>query len=377
MRFVVLGGYGIIGRAVVEDLFNFSSGEIIIAGRDKEKARIFAEKFRSPRVKWEQVEVNDVKKLTKILSDSVVVNCLQYQFNLTVMSVCLNAKVSYCDLGGLYHKTKEQLKMNEEFRKIGKTAVLGCGSTPGITNVMIAHASNKLNKITDVDITFADVDYTKYTHSFVLPYSFKTLVDEHTQRPAVFENRKIRFVEPLSGKKEYNFIKPFGKMNGYYSLHSELATIPDFLKHKGIKNCSFRVTFEDKFSGILKDLISLGLTSKDYVKYNGFTLPIIDYSTSVMDKLIPSGVKINDEEILQIYLNKKFTMTAHTKSKGEYAAGVRDTAIPCSIIAQFLASGIVSLPGVHAPESVVTPSIFFKELGKRGIRIFENKELIS
>ena len=41
MKFIVLGGYGIIGKEVVRDLFKFSpNSQIIIAGRNSQKARL-------------------------------------------------------------------------------------------------------------------------------------------------------------------------------------------------------------------------------------------------------------------------------------------------------------------------------------------------
>ena len=56
------------------------------------------------------------------------------------MEVALEAGAHYLDLGGLYHVTREQVKLDLRFREAGLLAVLGMGSTPGKTNVMAAHA---------------------------------------------------------------------------------------------------------------------------------------------------------------------------------------------------------------------------------------------
>jgi saccharopine dehydrogenase (NAD+, L-lysine-forming) len=49
----------------------------------------------------------------KVIKDAdVVVNGVQYYFNIDVMKACLKAKVPYIDFGGLYHMTLKQLELN-------------------------------------------------------------------------------------------------------------------------------------------------------------------------------------------------------------------------------------------------------------------------
>lgn len=372
-RFVVLGGYGIIGRVVVADLFHSSKDlEIIVAGRNLEKAKQIAKSFKSSKVKSKQIDINDNKKLVELITGSdVVVNCLQYYFNLHIMKACIQAKTNYIDLGGLFHETKKQLKLNNSFKKIGKIAVLGCGSTPGITNVLAAHGGRFLDKIKSIEILFADKDETNYNQPFVLPYSFKTIVDEYTKNPAVFKNGKMKFVAPFSGDKSYNIPK-YGKKKGFYTLHSELATFPESFKRKGVKNIEFRATFDDIFTGTIKDLIDLGFTSKENVMIKGKSLDIIDVTSSLMDNFIPSkNTKIEDSEILRVIFNKnELTMDAIIKSTHNVSAGVYDTAIPCSIISQMLSE--VKESGVFPPERVIDSYKFFEELSKRKINVMKN-----
>ncbi|MBX4212459.1 saccharopine dehydrogenase NADP-binding domain-containing protein [Candidatus Pacearchaeota archaeon] len=373
MKFVVLGGCGIIGRVVVRDLFMTTGDEIIIADRNKEKAFNYARSFHSSRIKAKSLDITSNSQLVSLIKGSdVVVNCVQYYFNMQIMRACLQARTNYLDLGGLFHETRKQLKLSHKFKKIGKVAVLGCGSTPGITNVMAAYGSQKLKRFSSIDITFADKDYTKYSQPFVLPYSFKTLVDEYTKSPAVYKNGKLFFAEPRSGIKMYDF-GDFGKLKGFYSLHSELATLPASFKKNGLKNCEFRVTFPDEFNKIIETIINLGLTSHDEVNVEGENVKIIDLTSKVMDQFIPHG-RIKDEEMLQVVFDSRFAMRAYTKSDGIYPAGVIDTAVPCSIIAQMIVN--IQEKGVFPPETIINPLIFFKELKKRGIKVFENKKEI-
>lgn len=379
-KYVVLGGYGRIGKAVVNDLFKFAQdSEIIIAGRDKNKTILYANSFNSKRVKYQKVDINNEKELVNLLrGKDVCLNCVQYYFNLAIMKACIKAKTNYVDLGGMFHMTKKQLGLCKEFMVVGKCAILGIGGAPGLSNVLASYAGSKLKKVNSIEIVFADVDYTNYNQSFVLPYSFKTLIEEFTLKPAVFRNGKTIFVEPHSGMKEYDFKKEFGKQKGFLTLHSEIATLPNYFRKKGIKKCEFRVTFPASFIETIEKLIDLGFSSNENVMFGGKEIKIIDVTAKVVDELIPrQGIRIKDKEIIRVVINNLDIIDAVTKSDGRLNAGVLDTGIPCSIAAQMIANEKIPKSGVFAPEETLNPDYFFKELKRRKIIIYENGRVVN
>src|SRR3989344_1736235 len=240
-KFVVLGGYGGMGSVCVRDIFDTTNDEIVVAGRDLQKAKKFASSFKSRRVKAAQADVTNIEQTAKLLKGAdVCINCVQYYYNLNVMKACLRARVNYIDLGGLYHTTKKQLKLDGAFRKIKKIAILGCGSSPGTTNVMAAYGGRLLDSVEEVHFRFADKDYTNYSQPFVIPYSADTLIDEFTMPPAVFEKGRSRLVEPLSGGSTELFDHPVGGIRCFRILHSEVATIPAYFKKKGVRLVDFK-----------------------------------------------------------------------------------------------------------------------------------------
>ena len=382
MRFFVLGGAGIIGRTVVRDLVRYAKGaEIIVGERDVQKAKASVRTLRAKQVRAVAVDASDVTKMVRAFDgSSVVVSCVQYTFNLGVMEACLKTGAHYVDLGGMFHFTKKELKLHDAFKKQGITGILGMGGAPGLSNVLAASGARDLKNVTSVDIVFADVDSTKYIQKFVLPYSFKTLVEEYMMQPAVFERGKLHFVAPESGKKEYDFGKEFGKQTGFLTLHSELATLPNYFKAKGVQQCAFRVTFPTTFTETIETLIQLGFAGEEHIRVGkDAELKTLDVTARIMDQWIPkAGTKINDKELVRVILNEgKVVMDAITESDGMYPAGVLDTGVPCAIAAQYLASGVVKRRGVFAPESVIEPELFFRELGRRGIQVLKNGKRVN
>ncbi len=381
MKFVVLGGTGEMGQYVVRDLFETAKdAHIVIAARDMKEVDKYVASFKSSRVTGAKVDLLEIEATAQVLQGSTVcINCTNYYYNLHAMKACLLAKCHYVDLGGLYHMTRKQLQFHNLFRKKDLLAVIGCGSTPGITNVMIKHAADSFEKVTAVHIRFGGHDFTKQTQHFVLPYTAYTLFDEFTDRPTVLERGRIRLVEPLSGQDTYRFPEPVGKKTCFYTLHSELATIPEFLQKKGLRDCSFRVCFPDDFVHDVQLLIELGMTSNKPMQVGKQTVIPRDVTAKELNRALPGKtMKFKDIEFVWVDLEgiskrKKTKMSiycvAKSNSKWHASAGSVDTAVPPSIIAQMLAHQQLGQRGVVAPELCIDPQLFFKELKKRGMLI--------
>ena len=385
-KIVVLGGTGGIGSVVVKDLFSTRRDcEIIIGASNEKKAKEYAKSFNSKRVRGIGVDVNNIDQTAKILKGAdVCINCVVYYLNLQVMRACLKSSVHYLDLGGLFHMTRKQLKLNKQFKKNKLIAVLGCGSTPGITNVMAEYSARFFDKINEIHISFGDADFTKYNQPFVLPYTMYTLFDEFMMKPALFTKGKLLMVEPMSGEKLLKFPKPVGKASGLYTLHSELATFPSSFKNKGIKECSFRVTFSEDFRNKIKFLIESGFASEKDMKFGGCENKPKHITAKIMDQWLPKKeTKINDLEYVRVEIigkingkRKMMILDCLTKShkKWNIPAGTYDTAVPPSIIAQMMINNKIKQYGVLPPEKCINPELFFKELRKRNIKIFKKIE---
>lgn len=397
-RFIVVGGTGMMGSVAVRDLFETTKDEIVIAARTgaKEAAR----KYNSDRVNGVQVDVKNIEQTVAIFKESdVVLNCAIYYTNLDVMRACLKAGCHYLDLGGLFHITNKQLELDKQFKNADLNAVLGMGSTPGITNVLSAYGSREFENIDSINIKVGWQDFSKRIGiAPPVPYAIATIVDEFTKEPAVFQSKKMKFVQPVSGKEQVIFPKPIGKKTAFYTLHSELATFP---KTFGAKNVSFRVSFDEDFVKNIQYLVSLGITRKDIIDYNGIKLSPLDFLAHVISiQPTEKVIKREDYECLRVEItgtrqwavdneqrsnSNRFRGSwhkAHSTGLGtlqldclvksglyNHSAGDIDTGTPPSIVAQMISKKIIKDRGVFAPEFHVPEEMFFKELKKRNMQI--------
>ncbi len=202
----------------------------------------------------EQVDVTDPDSLRRGLEGaSVVVNGVDYRFNLEVMRGALEAGADYVDLGGLFHMTRRQVELDGEFRFAGRTAILGLGSAPGKTNLLARLAAERVGgKPVSMEIWAATRDPAADGHPFPAPYSVRTLLDELRLSPMVVRGGELQEAEPLSGQATRTFPDPVGEKEGIYTLHSELATLPE--RYPSLEEASFRLCLAP---GLIEKLLAL------------------------------------------------------------------------------------------------------------------------
>lgn len=382
MKIVVLGGYGEMGTVASCDLSETFSGNVVIVGTDAGKARRLAGRFRNKRITGAYADIHDRQSVDRVLEGAdVLLNATNYYFNLEVMEHALRNSVNYLDLGGLYHMTKRQLKLHRRFQKRSILALLGCGATPGITNIMANHCAKSFSAIDSVHIQFGDKDYTDYNMPFVVPYSMYTVIDEFSKKPAVFANGRMKFVEPLSGEVDVDFPRPVGTVSCFYTLHSELASMPKKFAPKGIKECSFRGGFDRNFVNYTKFLIDTGFTSDQKVNFKGSVIRPVDVTVQLLNRFLPPpNVKVKDAEMLRVAVEGRIKgkrakrviyCSAVTNRKWNIPAGSWDTGVPPSIIAQMIASKRIDACGVlPSDDDCIGSRFFFNELAKRDMRVF-------
>jgi lysine 6-dehydrogenase len=377
MKYVVIGA-GAMGKIAITDLFHTDKkAHIIVADYNINNARRFAGSFKSSRVTFAGANAKDVKKTSRLLKGcDVCVNCVQYELNLYIMRACLNAKCNYVDLGGLFHVTKKQLRLNSKFKKIGKVAVLGMGASPGIVNVLAAYGASKMDRVHEIHIRLGYYDNTKVIRDspFSASYSVMTIFEEFSYKPAVFTKGKIKFVQPMTEFEEVYFPSPVGKQRPMMTLHSEIATLPVSFKNKGIKECSFKIAFDDEFVNKVRLFKDMGMLSTKPIKVRGVKVSPRDFLIQLVKNLPPPiyGKPI-EHEIIRVIMKgtfrgrkKAINVDCHATGMPKWGIGLDiDTGSPPSIVAQMITKGQVGAVGVFPPERCIYPKTFIQQLKKR------------
>lgn len=370
MRVCVLGAAGAMAEVVLKDLEVFAPEAEVTAA----DFRAFVPKTANAR--FAQVDVRDEVATARLLAGhDAVLNCVTYYWNLPVMRAALAARVPYSDLGGLYHGSQKQFELHDEFAAAGVPALLGMGSTPGITNAMAGYLARDLERVHEAHVRVGCLDRgaTAAGGPLPIPYALDTVLDEFALEPYVVEAGRAHPVPPRSGEEEIGFPPPVGRMRAIYTLHSEVAMFAR--SFPGLQAASFKVAFEPTFMEKVRFLVELGFAGREPLV--GDVTPRQVLLALAAAQVSPGG-EPDDCDVLRVDVTGEAGGRT-VRRRGEsiiaahrewgFGAGALDTGVPLAIAGVLLARREVSTPGVLCPETALPFERFFAELAKRGIEV--------
>ena len=377
LRILVLGGAGAMARATIRDLLAAKAVEAVgVADFRLDNAKAFVAGLRSDRAEALGIDVRDRDRLLRLLKEwDVVVNETWYELNLDAMQAAIAAGVHYVDLGGLYHMTLKQLALHRAAVDAEVTCLVGMGSTPGTMNLMAAYGATRLDAIERVRLCSASAPVSDVSsNGFVAPYSIRTILDEITLDAPVYRNGRIELIPPMTEKETFELPDPVGRVEGYHTIHSELATLPEQLG-KGLKEMEFTVAFPDELGAILATLARLGLVSREPLRLGDRDIIPFHVVAAAIDSLPKPKVPALDVDVQRCEITGLrdgepvvlvYDCIARPNRKWMIDGGTVGTGTPASITAQWIARGKIATRGVVPPEVAVEPLPFFRELGAKG-----------
>ena len=402
MRVVVVGGAGAMGRWTVRDLTE-SEGvdQVVVADLDGSRAREAAGwaaarsgSNGSARVGGVSLDAGDGQALRRAFDAAdVVCNCAVHATNLAVMEACADAGTHYVDLGGLFHTTRRQLALHDRFVAAGVTAVIGMGGSPGTTNVLAALAGRDLELVEEVEIRLGVADFAPSSAPVPVPYAIQTILDEFAAPAMAFRDGRLVEVPAMSEQEELDFPAPVGRVRVGHTLHSELATLPLHFADRGIRSVSFKVGFPAAFMDKLALLTALGLADTEPVELpGGRVVPreLLVHCITTTATMPGPETAPDDAEAIWVRVRGRRAGPSGDPALApreaqpverlaeclvrphpgwQAGAGQLDTGVPPSIVAQFLAAGVIDRPGVLAPEDAVPPERYLAELAARTMEV--------
>jgi len=381
--FCVIGATGMQGKIVTRDLIE-SGYSVFMCGRDKSRIEHLLRKY-GKKTSFAYLDLRDMKNAVKVIKKSgakVVVNCAEGDWNINSLKACIEAGVHSIDLGSDIPMTRQQLALNKTLKQNKLIHLTGCGSVPGIGNVMLNYADGKFDKIDTVEVGFA---WTSNMKVFVVPFSIESILEEFTMYAPYLHNHKMVTVKPTDSiVKAYH--KAIGREKEFKcGHHPETYTFYKFCKNKGVKNIEFYAGFPDHSMQVIQTLVDLGFETKKKVNFKGTEIWPDEFLSELLKRLgYPKGY--TETENLWVLIKGKHKGKAKEilmecivpPLKGWEDAGCNiDTGMPASIMAQMILKKTITKPGSYSPEFIVPPEQFFKELRKRKMLVYENGNVIN
>ena len=168
MKKIMIIGVGAQGSTIAKRVDEEPGvSEIICADFDSKAAQELSHSLN--KAKALQLDASDVNNVIAAADGcDLIVNGLPLDFNLIIMEAALAANASYMDMAGPMESIGfvESYKLvfsqwHERFRAKGLTALVGCGSSPGLANVIARESVEKMETCDTIGIYVYEGVWTK------------------------------------------------------------------------------------------------------------------------------------------------------------------------------------------------------------------------
>jgi len=377
MKALVLG-CGKIGPVAAKDLAeSMGSIEVVVADKDGKKAEKVSEEIGRDNVSWVQLDILNSRESVNALKDyDLVLGFLPGSIGYHLVKTCVDAGKDLVDVSFM---SENPLGLNDEALKANVTVIPDCGLAPGISNVLVGHAVEKLDGVQHVHIMVGGLPEEPVPPlGYIITWSPESLIDEYTRKARIVREGEIVEVEALSDLEPVDF-PGVGRLEAFYTdgLRTLLYTIRNV---EDMWEKTLRYPRHAEKVMLLKDL---GFFDEKPVSVDGLNVPPRKLTAKLFEQKLWKP-KVKDIVVLKVEVsgfrnNERIRYVYHLLDRYDEKNGItamaRTTAYPASIIAQLMLKQAVEEKGVLPPEKIGMKdelfTAFLSELEKRGIYVKE------
>lgn len=379
MKVLVLGS-GNIGSTAAGDMAkNMSSSDIVIADQDARRAKDVADRIGESNVSWVHLDAANRGQLLSTLKDcDLAMGFLPGNLGYSLMKACIEARKDLVDVS---YMAENPFRLHQAATSAGITIVPDCGLAPGISNLIVGHAFQKLDKTKAVHVMVGGLPEKPIPPlGYIVTWSPESLIDEYTRKAIIVKRGRRVQVEALSGMENIEFPE-VGKLEAFFTdgLRTLLYTMD------GVGDMWEKTLRYPGHAEKIKLLEAIGLFKEEKIKVEGVEVSPRKLTVKLLEQTLRKP-EVKDFVALkvEVYGVKNGEETGYTyhmldncDRKHGITAMARTTAFPMSIVAQLILGGAIKEKGVVPPERLGMEDsvfrIFWDGLKKRRIQISEKR----
>ncbi|MEV6201574.1 saccharopine dehydrogenase NADP-binding domain-containing protein [Streptomyces sp. NPDC051771] len=155
-RVVFIGAAGEMARVAVER-FAKADGDwhLVLCDIRPEILQPLVKRLPAGRASVRSLDLYDHRNLLEVIDGAalVVLGAGPYiRTSEPVITACLEAKVPYLDFDDDVESTQHALSLHEKAKEAGIPVYVGCGASPGMSNVLVADAARELDTVENIDL---------------------------------------------------------------------------------------------------------------------------------------------------------------------------------------------------------------------------------
>lgn len=365
---IVLGGCGAVGSVAVKTLAtqpDFS--RVQIADIDLTRAEALAAEIGQDKAAATQVDATDAASLRAAIEGcDLVLNCVGpfYKSVRSILETVISAGINYVDVCDDVDVTMQILDWNERVERAGLSALIGMGSSPGVTNILAAFAATALLEETDSIDIFHAHGGEPHEGAGVIGHRFHCM---SIDIPMFLEGelKYVKYFEPngVALRESFTFPVLEEEVLLYPYPHPEQITLPRHFELQRVTNKG--AVLPSEYYDLTRDLCALGLADRTPIDVAGRAICPYDFAIAYILRERERILRENEfgqqrgcvsviakGRVGGVAQEYRFHLASRSQALGE------GTGIPAAMGAMLMQRGKIGRKGVFPPEAGVHPTEF-------------------
>jgi saccharopine dehydrogenase-like NADP-dependent oxidoreductase len=224
-KVVFIGAAGEMSRVAIEAMARAPEDiEFLLTDIRPELVEPVAKKL-GPRAKVAKLDLYDAASLRATIEDAslVILGAGPYiRTSAPVIEACLELKIPYLDFDDDVESTEHALSLDATAKEAGIPIYVGCGASPGMSNVMAVDAANDLDTVERIDMTWLVGDERPHVGRAVLEHMLHISAGECR----TWEDGRAVVHESFVANDVFPIIKGEPDIRLFETAHPEPVTLP-------------------------------------------------------------------------------------------------------------------------------------------------------
>lgn len=375
MKILVLGA-GKMGYAVAFDLIRSPRIEqVIVADNCQEQLDRLTSRLVDDKLRSIKVDITNHHELVKaMMGCDVAMSCVPYFHNYLLAKAALEAKISFCDLGGNEQIVEKEFLLHETAKERNITLIPDLGLAPGLVSILTVAAAQGFQEIYEIKVRVGGVPVEPdgLLMNYCQVFAIDGLINEYAEDVSVIRNGELKKVPALTELETIEFPRPF-KMMEAFTTSGGISTLPQTFLGR-VQHLDYKTIRYPGHCAQVRLLRNLGLMSQEPLNLSAGEVKPREVLTRLLEKSLKTDEP--DAVLIRVTVNgikrrepveSVWECIDYADQANQLSAMMRMTAFPASIVAQMIARGDITTRGVLKQEDCVPVKLFLAELSSRGI----------
>lgn len=365
-------GCGLVGATMARELaadpeFEVTAVDFAQSNLDKLRDR--------GGIRTVRVDLSDSARVMEVVGDQdVALGALPSRIGLQTLEAVIRSGKRYCDISFM---PEDALQLDALAKSRGATAVVDCGVSPGLSNMMVGHAVSRLDRADRAEIYVGGLPKVRHwPYQYKAPFAPSDVIEEYTRPARIVENGKV-VVKPALSDPELMDFPPAGTLEAFNT--DGLRTLLGTVSVTNMREKTLRYPGHIELMRVLRET---GFFAQDEIEVKGVKVRPRDVTAKL---LFPKWTYERGEEeftVLRVVveglkggkaMRYAYDLYDEYDRINETSSMARTTGFPCVIVARMLASRRFDRPGVFAPETLAKEDGMFElivsELNNKGVKV--------